>query len=206
MRLNRAYVEEILRYFSYRETWVAADRARLAAATARLEEMLGQYEHEFGLFDVRAIRVLLGLAKEALRDVQKLEDRLRSAPTDADLEEMFRKRAEAYRHALAKAVRPRTLYVWKGTVDGADLFHFRGDSLQIDHQSWEYPRQTEFRCLAGYDPAKEKLVVRMRRGRGNVIILDGSTPECIDVYVEDPLPGSDVFHFEIVAVPTSEEN
>ena len=199
MRLNRAYVADILRYFRYRETREAADRKALARANGALEHELRFYKRYFNEYNVRALEILLSLSRAAVKDVAALEDSLRSWPDDAQITARFQRQMSEYREVLRRAKRIRPLYQWKGTVDGSDLFTFEDDSVQIEHFLWEYPQQAEFETLGVYEPG-QKLAIRLRRGRGTVVLVPGKGKRSISVYVEDPAPGADVYDFDVVAV------
>jgi hypothetical protein len=97
------------------------------------------------------------------------------------------------------------VYHWKGTIDGSDLLTFVGDSVYVEHFHWGYPRQAEFAAVDSYNPAEEELVVRVRRGRGTVVLVPGKAKRGVAVYVEDPAPGVDVYDFDVVAVKRTEK-
>ncbi len=205
LRLNRAYVADILRYFRYKETGSSADREALARANARLSRELRFYKRYFGAYDVRALEILLSLSKAAVRDLPALKDSLRSWPDEAEIEAWFAQQRQRYKALLARTKHPRVVYHWKGTIDGSDLLTFVGDSVYVEHFHWGYPRQAEFAAVDSYNPAEEELVVRVRRGRGTVVLVPGKAKRGVAVYVEDPAPGVDVYDFDVVAVKRTEK-
>jgi len=205
LRLNRAYVADILRYFRYKDTGSSADRKALARANARLSKELRFYKRYFGAFDVRALEILLSLSKAAVHDLPALKDSLRSWPDEAEVEAWFVQERQRYKTLLAQTKHPHVVYHWKGTIDGSDLLTFVGDSVHVEHFLWEYPRQAEFAALGSYDPDEEELVIRVRRGRGTVVLVPGKAKRGVAVYVEDPAPGVDVYDFEVVAVKRPEK-
>ncbi len=200
LRLNRAYVADILRYFRYKETGTAEDRKALAKANAALSHELRFYKRYFGDFDVRALEILLSLSKAAVQDLAALKDSLRAWPSDAEIRARFARERERNAALLADAKKVRVLYHWKGTVDGADLFTFVGDTVRVEHFLWEHPVRAEFAATGTYDPRNEELAIRLRRGRGVVVLVPGNDREGVSVYVEDPAPGVDVYDFDVVAV------
>jgi len=200
IRMNVEYVRTILRYFGYRESRREADRLLLQEAIAGLADALGAYRRDFAVYDVRGVELLLKLARLAVRDLAALEDSLRTWPSDEEIRDWFQKERERYARLLNSGRKLVPVYRWKGTVDGSDLLEFRGEEVRVEHFLWGYPHQAAFEKLTDRDLTDCELAIRVRRGRGTVVLLPVQEKGVVRVYVEDTEPGVDVYDFEVVAV------
>jgi hypothetical protein len=203
---NNAYVKTCLAYFDYREARTKAAHERLASSVATLESVVETFRDAPGFgYKLYGIDQLLMNAREALQDLEAAEQRLASAPDEAELmaaigEQQATNRRLVESHA-DKAV--KVLY-WNGRVDGKDILNIRGDTVSIDHIAADPIHVIESRVESPLPSKPGTVFIRdIRSGEIHPFVLEHPTAEnsyTAKIYFFDPGPGYAPWEIEVYFV------
>jgi len=203
LELNRRYVHAFFAYFEYDEARGQAQRQALDTALTALGEAAAAYRARHQFFQLRGVDVFYDLAGRLLADPDAANRRLREAPDEAQIAEMFRRERERSARWLRQHPQARRLASWQGTVDGADILWIRGGQVvKIEHLAADHLSAAQFRSFTPLPAAPLTVCLKPVQVRGVAHVLEQPSPAndfTLKVYLEDPQPGSAVFQLEFWA-------
>lgn len=136
---NNFYVKTAIALFDYRENPANENRRRLQEMFDKLTLVREKFSRIPGFgYKLFGVDQILKNSAEALKNLNRAEQRWRAAPTSEKIEKGVAVQQKKYRELLEKRAGEATkcLY-WEGRVDGRDILKIRGDQIEIDHLRWD---------------------------------------------------------------------
>ncbi len=203
--LTRDYTRAMLSYFAYREQPSAARRERLEADSAKLKASAAAYRQAHRFYGLAGIDQTLELTARMLEDRERAERVLRDAPTEQQIAARFREAREEDQRLLDGNPRAELILRWKGTIDGRDILHIRGDQIRVEPISGDGVHAVTARFARPLPRAAgSRWAIRPVAVRGVAYVMTPPGPDndfTLSIYLDDPDPGSGVFDFEVYRIP-----
>jgi len=203
MDVYRAYVQTFLICYAYRDTPTNQLHDELAYRLADLSRTFDRYQNSDPAYRPLGIRVFLDIAQRTLANRNRLEKDMKNAPTAEEIEQKL-KAAESHDDALARQYpHAPTFLSWTGAVDGRDVLVLQGDKLSDDHWVANYPESVQAHVIRPLPQHPLQYFIARQAGRGWITLLEAPSVEngwTAKIFVDDPLPGTDVYRFELRGV------
>lgn len=200
---NSAYVALCYRYFAYRENPAPAFREALADALARLESTREAFSAlENFSYRLYGVDQLLANARTAVADLDAAERALASAPDAPGTQSLIRARQARDRDALAAPNHGYTRALrWRGRVDGKDILHIRGDSVEIEHLAWDPIQSDTYEVFAPLPARPVDVVIRDVESQApHPFVLEQPSEEnnfTASIYLHNSPPGYNWWEIEV---------
>ncbi len=202
LNLNRLYVKAFTAYFEYREKRSPYWRGRLARLLSELGYAASEYEEKWGLYRLYGIKEFLKLARRALIDPDGLEQLLATSPTTGEVEELVRQHMDK-EEKLASRPDAKMILRWEGVVDGRDILHVKGETIQIEHLLAEPIHDVKYVFYEPVAAAPARYAVKRIRCRGAALVLENPSSDngyTLKIYLDDTAPGPDRYVLEIYRI------
>jgi hypothetical protein len=203
MDVYRAYVQTFLICYAYRDTPTQQLHDEFAYRLADLTRTFDRYQKSDPAYRPMGIRVFLDIARRTLANPDRLEKEMKDAPTADQIEQKL-KADESHDDALARQYpNAETFFSWTGAVDGRDVLVLQGDKLSDDHWVANYPDNVQAHVTRPLPQQPLQYFIVRQAGRGWMTLLEAPSAEngwTAKIFVDDPLPGTDVYRFELRGV------
>jgi len=132
---NNAYVKTCYAYFQCRDARDGASRDGLRGALDTLRKARERFIAAPGfVYRLDGIDQLMRNAAVALDDLDRAEKALATAPTGRDIDALIVRQQQQHAKILADRQNEAVKVLeWRGRVDGRDLLHVRGKTIEIEH-------------------------------------------------------------------------
>ena len=206
------YVKTCFAYFDYWEVPEAGNRDTLAEYTGALKNTLAEFAAAPGyVYNPFGIDQLAVNAEALLADYGEARARIHNAPAADDvqglIEEQQRLHQEAFEAHKDDAI---PLLRWRGRVDGIDILHIQGESIEIEHFQYDPIHSIEYEFAAPVP--EEEITVLLRDIQSapiHPVIIEQPGPEndyTVKVYLDDAPPGYNLWEFELYYLPLPPED
>ncbi len=203
LRLNQAYMNAIFACYAYRENPSSQKLQFLKKKIEDLEHALHDHENNDGFYGTKAIHVFLSIAERIQENLTQAEVELKNAPAQDEIRNMIRETAKKDNEFLKNHPNARSVFRWSGTVDGRDILYVNEKGCHIEHLVADPASNIHQKIIPPF-PTSGTYVLKRIKGRGYVYLLEAPSPEnnmTAKIYIDDPLPSSDVHELELCVVP-----
>jgi len=211
VRTNNLYVKTFFAYFNYREKPTPDNHDKLANLFSELKRTRAEFVAAPGFgYRLFGVDQLLKNVGQALDNLPKAKQLLRTAPDEREVKNMILKQQKQYARLLDahknKAIR---FFHFRGKIDGRDILRIKNRDFQIEHLRWDTPLVQAAKFYRPL-PAKDVTVIarNIKTRPLHPFILQQPATEnnyTVKVYLYDVPGGSDWWEFELYFLEESTE-